>query len=47
MQKETTKNNPQAANSKPTRTAAETHTVKPIKKENGIKKLFKKIFSVK
>ncbi|MBP7097894.1 MAG: DEAD/DEAH box helicase [Prevotella sp.] len=41
------RNNPQAANSKPTRTAAETHTVKPIKKENGIKKLFKKIFSVK
>ena len=41
------RNNPQNQNNKPKRNTAETHTPKPIKKENGIKKFFKKIFSIK
>lgn len=41
------RNNPQNPNNKPKRNTAETHTPKPIKKENGIKKFFKKIFSIK
>lgn len=41
------RNNPQNTNNKPKRNTAETHTPKPIKKENGIKKFFKKIFSIK
>ena len=41
------RNNPQNPNNKSKRNTAETHTPKPIKKENGIKKFFKKIFSIK
>ena len=41
------RNNPQNPNNKSKRNTAETHMPKPIKKENGIKKFFKKIFSIK
>lgn len=40
------RNNPQAANAKPKHSTAP-HTQKPIKKESGIKKFFKKMFSIK
>ena len=41
------RNNPQAANAKPKNNTAVPNTQKPIKKENSIKKLFKKMFSIK
>ncbi|MDN5553484.1 DEAD/DEAH box helicase [Prevotella sp.] len=41
------RNNPQAANAKPKRNTTVPNTQKPIKKENTIKKLFKKMFSIK
>jgi superfamily II DNA/RNA helicase len=42
------RNNPQTATNKPKRTnATEQRTQKMVKKENGIKKFFKKIFSIK